>query len=159
MVDSEDITLEKIKTQELLLRLILSSIPFNKILLFKKRIQNLHTYKPWNLTKNLNLNLKFFFRFVIKTIILFQHVIVDPICLMHLNPNQNHLLPVFINILKHPPIRLILKLLDTVVEVIVTPTSRSYSRSNSRSQYSDKLYPNNPNLHTMIVIAPTMTNT
>ena len=157
MVDSEDITLEKIKTQELL-RLILSSIPFNKILLFKKRIQNLHTYKPWNLTKNLNLNLKFFFRFVIKTIILFQHVIVDPICLMHLNPNQNHLLPVFINILKHPPIRLILKLLDTVVEVIVTPTSRSYSRSNSRSQNSDKFYPNNPNLHTMIVIAPTMTN-
>ena len=52
-------------------------------------------------------------------IILSPLVIVDSMCLKKLNLNENHLLLLSINILKHPPITLIPKLLVIVAEVLV----------------------------------------
>ena len=52
-------------------------------------------------------------------ITLFQFVIEDSICLKNRNLSLNHLLLASTNILKHPPINTVTKLLVTVVEVIV----------------------------------------
>ena len=114
MVDSEDITIEKIKTQELSLEINTLSNNFQQ----NATIQDpLHKFKQWTLTINRNPNSKNIVPFAIKITTLFQLASADLIC----SKNQNHNLDLrplrFINILKDLPINLIT--LVTVVEVIV----------------------------------------
>ena len=73
--------------------------------------------------KNINFNLKNIFHFAIKNITLFPLVIVDSLCLKNLNLNQNHLLPLSINILNHRPINIILKV--RVIVVVVSTIDNS----------------------------------
>ena len=73
--------------------------------------------------KNINFNLKNIVHFAIKIITLFPLVIVDSLCLKNLNLNQSHLLPLCINILKHRPKNIILKL--RVIVVVVTNIDNS----------------------------------
>ena len=120
MVDSEDITLEKIKLKNFLLKLIIFRTPSNKIYLFKILLRNLHKSKQCILIINQNLNLKNIVLFATKITTLFQLAFVDSICLKNLNHNLGLQLLPFINILKPPLINL--NMLATVVEVIVILT-------------------------------------
>ena len=124
MVDSEDITLEKIKTQELFLEINnLSNTfiqPSYKIQLFMILLPNLHKSKPWILIKYLSPNIKTFVLFATKIITMFQLAFVDSIFLTNLNQNLDLELLPSINILKPPLI--FLNILATVVEVIVILT-------------------------------------
>ena len=118
MVDSEDITLEKIKTQELSLEINNLSNTFQQ----NTTIQDSPPEPPQVQVLDPNNKSKPQFKNIvhsaIKIITLFQLVSAVSICLKNQNHNLDLRLPHFINILKILPINLII--LATVVEVIVT---------------------------------------
>ena len=120
MVDSEDITLEKIKTQELSLEINYLSKTFQQNTTVQdsspeppqiQAVDPNNKYKP---------QLKNIVPFATKIITLFQLAFVDSICLKNLIHNLALQLLPYIKISKPPLINL--SILATVVEVIVIPT-------------------------------------
>ena len=122
MVDSEEITVEKIKTQQFSLEINTLSDTFQQNTSIEdtppESSPRVKAVDPKNKSKP---QFKSIARFVTKTIILFLHVMVDSKCIKNLNPNQIYLLLHYTNILKHPPIYSMLHFLNIVVEVIVIP--------------------------------------
>ena len=117
--------LKNTKQKIFLFKSILSWIFLTKTPLLKNP-QNLHKQI---LIINLNLNLKNFALFAMKTIILPSLDIADSICSKNLNFSQNHLLLPFINLLKHSLTNIITKLRVIVVEVLVIIIKNSLAQT------------------------------
>ena len=123
MVDSEDFTFEKIKTQEHSCEKNVLSDTFHRNATFTDNSSETAQLPPLDPNKKSEPQFRKSCSFVVTIIILVRLVIEDSICQKVINLNQNHILP-FINSLKHPSIRISYYLV-TVVEVIVINIEKS----------------------------------
>ena len=120
MVDSEDFTLEKIKTQELSVEINNLSNTFQLNTTIKDTPPDPPQVQAVDPNNKTTPQIKKYCSFATKIITLFQPAFVDSICLKNLNHNLDPQLHPFINNLKHLQINL--NLLANVAEVTTTPT-------------------------------------